>query len=61
MSKELFMAAHDELIERYMLSHPEATEDQAYEATADDAYDRMTDNLANMADRLRQEAKDRPF
>lgn len=58
MSKELFIAAHEELIERYLEKHPEATEAEAYDKTADGAYDRMTDNLANMADRLRQRAKD---
>ena len=58
MSKELFIAAHEELIEKYLERHPNATEAEAYEKTADRAYDRMTDNLADMADRLRQRAKD---
>lgn len=59
MSKEHFIAAHEELIEKYLEAHPEATEAEAYDKTADGAYDRMTDNLADMADRLRQRAKDR--
>lgn len=55
MSKEMFMAAHEELIQRYLEAHPEATEAEAYDKTADRAYDRMTDK---MADTLRQRAKD---
>lgn len=58
MSKELFIAAHEQLIERYLEQHPNATEAEAYDKTADHAYDRMTDNMADMADRLRQRAKD---
>lgn len=56
--KELFIAAHEELIERYLERHPEATEAQAYEATADRAYDRMVDNLADRADYLRKRARE---
>lgn len=58
MSKELFIAAHEELIERYLERHPNATEAEAYDKTADRAYDHMTDKLADMADTLRQRAKD---
>lgn len=58
MSKELFIAAHEELIERYLEAHPGSTETEAYDKTADRAYDHMTDKLADMADRLRQRAKD---
>ncbi len=58
MSKEHFIAAHEELIERYLEKHPNATEAEAYDKTADGAYDRMRDNLADMADTLRQRAKD---
>lgn len=58
MSKELFIAAHEELIERFLEKHPEATEAEAYDKTAGRAYDRMVDNLADRADTLRQRAKD---
>jgi hypothetical protein len=58
MSKEAFIAAHEELIEQYLERHPSATEAQAYDRTADAAYGRMTDKLADMADHLRQQAKD---
>lgn len=55
--KELFIVAHEELIERYLERHPNATEAQAYEATADHAYGRMVDNLADLADWLRKVAR----
>lgn len=57
-TKEMFMAAHEELIERYLEKHPNATEAQAYEATADAAYGHMTDKLADRADRVRKAMKE---
>ena len=59
MSKELYMAAHEELIEQYLEDHPEATEAEAYDRTADKAMTRMTDKYADMIDRARMDAKDR--
>lgn len=56
--KELFIAAHEELIEQYLLDHPDATEAQAYEATADGAYERMRNKYASMADDAWDRAKD---
>jgi hypothetical protein len=58
MSKELFIQAHEELIEKYLERHPNATEAEAYDKTADGAYDRMTDKLADMIDQARQREKD---
>ena len=58
MSKELFIDAHEELIEQYLERHPDATDNEAYEATADRAWDRAKDKLADMADTMRQRAKD---
>jgi hypothetical protein len=58
MSKELFIQAHEELIEKYLERHPNATEAEAYDKTADGAYARMTDKYADMVDRIRQEFKD---
>ena len=58
MSKELFMAAHEELVEEYLDEHPEADWTQAYEATSDAAYVRMQGNLADRIDHLRQLRKD---
>ena len=50
MTKEWFIAAHEELIAEYMDEHPEATESEAYEATGDAAYDRMIDMMADAGD-----------
>jgi hypothetical protein len=50
MSKELFIAAHEQLIEEYLEAHPEATEAEAYDKTADAADGRYRDNFADMAD-----------
>lgn len=58
MSKELFMAAHEELIERYLEQHPGASWNKAYEATADGAYEHMRESLADRIDTLRQREKD---
>lgn len=58
MTKELFIDAHEELIEIYLEQHPEASEAEAYDKTADAAYERMRDNLADMADALRQREKE---
>ncbi len=53
MTKEFFMAAHEELIAEYLERHPNASETEAYDKTADLAYNRMRDRLADLADRLR--------
>ena len=58
MDKEIFIAAHEELIEQYLLDHPEATESEAYDLTADLAYDRCRDKWADMADAVKQRLKD---
>ena len=55
--KELWIAAHDELIEEYLEEHPDATEAEASEATADVAHDRLCDNLAAIGDAARERAK----
>ena len=55
--KELYIAAHEELIAQYLDDHPEATDAEAYEATADGAYDRYRDKLADLADAARDRAK----
>lgn len=58
MSKEMFMVAHEELIERYLEAHLDADWNEAYEKTADDAYDHMRDKFADMVDAAKQRAKD---
>jgi hypothetical protein len=59
MSKEMYIAIHEELIEKYMEQHPAATDSQAYDATAQAAYDGMGDRMADMVDDARMRAKDR--
>lgn len=56
--KELFIAAHEELVEQYLLDHPEADWNEAYEKTADAAYTRYHDKFADMVDTARQRAKE---
>lgn len=58
MSKELFIEAHEELIERYLETHPEATEAEAYNKTADNAWSHMADRLGDRMDRLKDQAKE---
>lgn len=58
MSKEIFIAAHEELIEEYLETHPGATEAEAYDKTADAANDRYRDKFADMVDAAKQRAKD---
>lgn len=58
MSKELFMSAHEELIDEYLERNPAADWEQAYNATADAAYDRMQSNLADKIDQVRQLRKE---
>ena len=57
MSKELWIAAHEQLIEEYLDEHPDAEWDEAYHKTADFASDRMADNFAHMIDSARDRAK----
>lgn len=52
------MAAHDELIEKFLLDNPDADWSEAYEKTADGAYDHMRDKFADMVDSAKQRAKD---
>ena len=56
--KELFILAHEELIEIYLEKHPDATYDEAYDKCADAANDRMRDKWADMIDHARQRRKD---
>lgn len=59
MSKDLFIAAHEALIEEYLEFHPFASWNEAYEACADSAYVRMRDNLADRADAERTRRKEK--
>ena len=57
MSKELWIAAHEQLIEEYMDARPHASYQEASDATADHAQDRVIDRIAAMADSLKERAK----
>jgi hypothetical protein len=50
MSKDLYIRAHERLVEEYLEAHPEADWTEAYERTADAAYQRMRDDFAAMVD-----------
>jgi len=52
--KELFIAAHEELIEEYLEAHPESDWADAYEKTSDAAYVRFQDKCADLCDALAQ-------
>lgn len=56
IGKELFMAAHERLIEEYEDAHPGCKD--AYERTADLAYDRMRDDLFDAADAARKRQRE---
>jgi hypothetical protein len=58
MPKELFMAAHEQLIEEYLADHPDADWSEAYERTADAADGRCRDKLADQIDSARLRAKE---
>ena len=57
--KELFIAAHEELIEEYLLDHPDASESEAYDKTADAAYNRYVQKYADLVDAAVERAKER--
>lgn len=59
MSKEMYIAAHEELIERAMDEDPDLSWDEAYGQTADAAWGHMNDQLADMADSLHEKHRER--
>ena len=60
MSKELYIACHEALIEEYLNENSldDSHWHEAYEATADKAYIRMQDMLADRADNIRKYGRD---
>ena len=58
MSKELFIAAHEQVIDEYLEAHPNSDWGEAYEKTADAAYGRMRENIADLIDRERDRRKE---
>ena len=57
--KDLFIEQHERLMADYLDAHPEADEQEAYEATSGHAFDALGDHLADMADHYRDLAKER--
>ncbi|MHB1328006.1 MAG: hypothetical protein ACYC2K_07375 [Gemmatimonadales bacterium] len=57
MSKELYMKAHEELIEEAMEADPTLDWSTAYTITAAGAHQRMVDKIANAADEAKDRAK----
>jgi len=55
--KELYISAVEELIEKYLEKHPDATWNDAYEKVSDRAYNRYRDKFADMVDVARDRAK----
>ena len=58
MSKELWIQAHDELIEEYLETNPDAKWSKAYNKCADFASERMADNFADLVDGYRKQLKE---
>ncbi len=58
MSKELWIQAHDELVEEYMEQYPSASWTEAYDKCAEHASERMGDNLADLGDQLRKQMQE---
>lgn len=57
MSKEMFIVAHEQLIEEYLEEHPDATWSEAYQVCGEKAYEKMRDMYADAADALKNAAK----
>lgn len=59
MSKEQWLAAHEELVTEYLDKHPSATWQEAYDRTANGAWSRSRETYAAMVDHLRTISKER--
>lgn len=57
MSKDLWIAEHEKLVEEYLNDHPDADWSEAYERTADMVDDRVRDRYAAMIDEARDRMK----
>lgn len=58
MSKEMFMEFHDGLVEEYMAENPDASEDEAIDATADQAMEKVKDYYDVLGDYQYERMKD---
>lgn len=56
--KEYWIAAYEELVEEYLEDHPSASEEQAEAFAERMASSRMTDDFADLGDRLRKEQRE---
>lgn len=56
-TKDLYIAAHEEMIEEMLEANPNMSEADAYDKTADGAFDYMSDKLLDAADRYNDIAK----
>lgn len=50
MNRDFYINCHEELIAAYLEHHPNATEDEAYDATSDMIYGYAVDKMAYYAD-----------
>jgi hypothetical protein len=57
--KDIFIEQHERLMGEYLDAHPEADEQEAYDATSGYAFDSLGDYFADMADHYRDIAKER--
>lgn len=57
MSKDLWIAEHERLVDEYLEEHPDADWTEAYERTADLVDARVADRIGSMIDEARDRAK----
>ena len=57
MSKEMWIAAFDQLVEEYQMEHPEATDDEAYAWAEKHTDAKYADNVGALIDQARDRAK----
>lgn len=56
--KELYIAVREVMVVEYMLDHPDASENEAYDKTADAAYNRYVQMYADMIDAAVERSKE---
>ena len=59
IGKEMFMRAHERLVEEYQDAHPEADWSKAYEATTPHVMARVESDIADLVDAAKDQAKER--
>lgn len=58
IGKDAYIAAFEELVEAYLETHPDASEEQATAFAEGMAWERYQDNLADLIDEGRDERKE---